>query len=119
MLVVDADHVGCAALARALVRERCEVTAIRSLEELGQVVRTCEHFDAVVVDERHPARHFVWETIVDSMPGAMLVVRSTTKREAAMRTLLGALGVRSFEVVCGDAASVVAEVLKLREPPCP
>jgi CheY-like chemotaxis protein len=103
VLLVDADPVGRSALARALLRERYRVTAIGSLEELGEVVRSDEELDVAVLDDRHPARLVVMETVVDRFPAAALVVRSA--QGAATRALLGAVGVGRFEVLSGTASS--------------
>jgi CheY-like chemotaxis protein len=99
VLLVDVDPVGRAALARALVRENCEVTSAGSLEELGQVIRTGEDLDVAVLDDLQPARLVVMQMIVDRFPAVSLVVRSAGI--AATRTLLGALGVTRFEVLPG------------------
>jgi CheY-like chemotaxis protein len=112
LLLVDADRVGRTALARALLREGFEVAAVGSLEELGQLVRSGEGVDVVVLDDRHPGRLLVTETVVDGFPAASLVVRSND--EGTTRSLLGALGVTELEVVACGASSdaVVQAVLK-------
>jgi hypothetical protein len=103
VLLVDADRVGRSALARALVRESCQVTAVGSLDELGQFVRSGEDLDVAVIDDRHPSRLLAMETVVDRFPGVSLVVRSAG--EGATRTLIGALGVARFAVLPGHASS--------------
>lgn len=112
VLLVDADRVGRSALARALLREGFEVATVGSLEELGEIVRSGEALDVVVLDDRHPGRLLVIETVVDGLPGASLVVRSA--EEGASRSLLGALGVSELEVVGCTASSdaVVQAVLR-------
>jgi hypothetical protein len=109
VLLVDADVVGRSALARALLRENCRVTAVGSLEELGQVLRSREDLDVAVL----PARLLVMETVLERFPTVSLVVRSAG--DAATRTLIGALGVERFEVLPGDATSeaLVEAVLKV------
>jgi CheY-like chemotaxis protein len=103
VLLVDVDPIGRAALARALLRGSCRVTAIGSLEELGEVVRSGEALDVAVLDDRHPARLLVMETVVDRFPTAAVVVRSA--KEAATRGLLDAIGVAKFEVLSAHASS--------------
>jgi CheY-like chemotaxis protein len=112
VLLVDSDRIGRAGLARALLREGFEVATVGSLEELGEIVRSGDELDVVVLDDRHPGRLLVMETVVDGIPGASLVVRSA--EEGATRSLLGALGVSEVEVVACSASSeaVVAVVVK-------
>jgi CheY-like chemotaxis protein len=112
VLLVDADRIGRTALARALLREGFEVATVGSLEELGEVVRSGEELDVVVLDDRHPGRLLAMETVVDGFPAASLVVRSA--EEGATRSLLGALGVSEVDVVACSASSeaVVAVVVK-------
>jgi CheY-like chemotaxis protein len=97
VLLVDADRIGRTAFARGLAREKCLVTIAASLEELGEIVRTGEPVDAVLLDGQHPARLLLLEMIVDRFPGAAIVVRSSA--EDATRALLHSLGVTRFEVV--------------------
>jgi CheY-like chemotaxis protein len=97
LLLVDADRIGRATLARGLAREKCQVTVVDSIEELGQVVRSGEQIDAAILDGQHPAKLLLMEVIVDRFPGVALVVRSAG--EEATRTLVHALGVERFEVL--------------------
>jgi DNA-binding NtrC family response regulator len=101
--LVDTDRIRRSTLARALVRERSQVTAVESLEELGEVVRASDDVQVAVLDGQHPARLLLVEMILDRFPAVSLVVRSTG--EAATRTLIQALGVEHFEVLPGDASS--------------
>jgi ActR/RegA family two-component response regulator len=103
VLLVDTDRIRRSTLARALVRERSQVTAVESLEELGEVVRASDDVQVAVLDGQHPARLLLVEMILDRFPAVSLVVRSTG--EAATRTLIQALGVEHFEVLPGDASS--------------
>jgi CheY-like chemotaxis protein len=113
VLLVDADRVGRVTLARGLARETCLVTIAVSIEELGEIVRSGEQFDAALVDDQHPARLLLMEMIVDSFPGVSLVVRSTA--EEATRDVLHALGVARFEVVPvgGSPDALVAAVVRV------
>jgi hypothetical protein len=112
VLLVDSDRIARPTLARALLREGCQVTAVDSLEELGVVARTSEEVDVAILDGRHPAKLLLMEVIVERFPGAALVVRSAG--EAATRALLGALGVTRFDVLPADAPAeaLVGAVLK-------
>jgi CheY-like chemotaxis protein len=113
VLLVDADRIGRLALARALVRETCQVSVVDSLDELGQVVRSGDDIHVAILDGRHPARLLLMDMIVDRFPDVSLVVRTTG--EAATRALVQGLGVARFEVLASDAPPevVIAAVLKL------
>jgi ActR/RegA family two-component response regulator len=117
VLLVDADRIGRLALARALVREGCEVTVVDSVEELGQVVRSDEEVDVALFDGKHAAKLLLMEVIVERFPGVSLVVRSAG--EAATRAVIHALGVARFEVVAGDVSvdGLVTAVLRIARVP--
>jgi CheY-like chemotaxis protein len=112
VLLVDADRIGRATLARALAREKCQVTVVDSLEELGQVVRSGEEIEAAILDGQHPAKLLLMEMIVDRFPGVALVVRCAG--EEATRTLVHALGVERFEVLPSGASpdALIAAVFR-------
>jgi ActR/RegA family two-component response regulator len=117
VLLVDADRIGRMALARALVREGCEVTVVDSVEELGQVVRSDEEIHVALFDGKHAAKLLLMEVIVERFPGVSLVVRSTG--ESATRAVIDALGVGRYEVLAGDASAdgLVAAVLRVARSP--
>jgi hypothetical protein len=103
VILVDTDRLGRSVLARALLRERWQVTVVDSLEELGELARSGEAVDVAILDGRHPAKLLILEMMVDHFPSAALVVRSAA--EGATCKLLQALGVASFEMLPVDAPS--------------
>jgi len=113
VLLVDADRIGRVVLARALVRESCQVTVVDSLEELGQIARSGEEIEVAIFDGQHPAKLLLMEVTVDRYPGVALVVKSTG--EAATRAVIQALGVGRFEVLALDASTdgLVAAVARV------
>jgi hypothetical protein len=93
--LVDADCVGRAALARALVRERWIVTVVDS--ELS----ADDPLDVALVDAAHPAAQALLESLVRTNPGLAVVVRSSSS--ARTRVQLGLLAVGRVEVAAESA----------------
>jgi hypothetical protein len=103
VLLVDTDRLGRSVLARALLREKWQVTVVDSVEELGELARSGERVHVAILDGRHPAKLLLIEMMVEHFPGVALVVRS--EGEAATCKVLQALGIESFEVVPAAASS--------------
>jgi hypothetical protein len=97
--LVDADCVGRAALARALVRERWNVTVVDSEEPPDGAP---DPLDVALVDAAHPAAQAVLESIVRSHPGLAVVVR--TGDGGKTRAELALLPVGRIELTSADAS---------------
>jgi CheY-like chemotaxis protein len=111
VLLVDADRVGRASLARALVRARWDVSVVESAEDVREAVHGEAPPDAAIVDLHHPAADPILEAIVDAMPGLIIVVRGADGPEARQR--LGAAMAGRFEIRSPEApAEELIEAVK-------
>ncbi len=89
VLLVDADPVGRASLARALVRARWGVRVVESVEDALDAVReSAPH--AVFVDSTHAAAAEVVGAVAGAAPRALIVVRGPDGAKA--RACVGAAG---------------------------
>jgi hypothetical protein len=109
--LVDADRVGRTAVARALLRERWDVTVVDELAAVGPAMEAVTAFDAVLVDTLHPAALAIVEALLRASPGAAVVVRSAdTSRDRAM---VAGIGVGRFELRSSEApAEELVEAVK-------
>jgi hypothetical protein len=106
--LVDADRVGRTVLARALVRERWNVTVVDSLPvDEGT---DPDPLDVALVDEAHPAAQAILESLVQTHPGIVVVVRASTARKLKAQPLAGVQGARRVEVTAEGASP--EEVIK-------
>lgn len=85
VVLVDADRVGRTALARALVRARCEVTVVDTPGDLNAALDAAEPVDVALVDTSHAASNAILELLVRRRPGVPVVVRSTDVEGARAR----------------------------------
>jgi hypothetical protein len=99
--LVDADRVGRAALARALLRERWDLTVIDAEQDVASSLAGGP-VDAAVVDAAHPAALAIVESLLRRVPELVVVVRSSDAVRA--RVDLGRLGVARVEVCAEQAA---------------
>jgi CheY-like chemotaxis protein len=97
VILVDPDRIGRPAVARALLRAGCHVTAVDSTRQLEELSAAGEKVDVAIVDVMHPARLAMLEGIVERFPEARLVVRSDSGE--GTRDLLNGLGAARFEIV--------------------
>lgn len=103
VLLVDTDRLRRSVLARALLRDKWQVTVVDSVEELGELARSGQGVHVAILDGRHPAKLLLMEMMVEHFPDVSLVVRS--EGEAATCKVLQALGIQSFEVLPAAASS--------------
>jgi hypothetical protein len=106
--LVDADCVGRTALARALVRERWNVTLVDSEGDAANP----DPFDVALVDAAHPAAKAILESLARTRPGLAVVVR--TKDAAKTRAHVSLLAVGRV-VVTADEASLEDLVKAVRQ----
>jgi hypothetical protein len=100
VLLVDADRVGRAALARALMRERWGVRVVESLEDLADALGEAAH-DALIVDVGHESSADMVHVFASAMPGAVLFLRGPEGDKT--RSLRAAAGARRVEVCARHA----------------
>jgi hypothetical protein len=96
--LVDADRVGRTVFARALVRERWNVTVVESDTDVADA----GPLDVALVDGAHPSAQSILESLVRAHPGLALVVRSTDA--AKTRARLGLLAKGRVEVTAAEAS---------------
>jgi hypothetical protein len=96
--LVDADRVGRTTLARALVRERWNVTLVESEADAADA----GPLDVALLDGAHPAAQTILESLVRARPGLAVVVRSHDA--AKTRARLGLLAVGRVEVTVAEAS---------------
>jgi hypothetical protein len=73
-LLIDADRVGRATMARALMRERWGVRVVESIEDLADALGEATS-DVMLVDAGHPSAAEMVRVFATAMPGALLVLR--------------------------------------------
>jgi hypothetical protein len=105
IVVVDGDKIGRTALARALVRQRWNVTVADSQADVDLQARgpdaTAARVDAALVDARHPAALEILERLARAYPGLAVVVRGHDAAKAG--AFSERLGLQRVEVVPGEA----------------
>jgi hypothetical protein len=100
VVLVDGDRVGRTAVARALVRERWDVTVIDSEQDVAMTLDTA-FVDAAVVDTSHEAAHAILEALVRRNPHVVLVLRRAPGARA--RIDMARLPAKRFDVISSDA----------------
>jgi hypothetical protein len=105
--LVDADRVGRTSIARALVRERWNVTLVESEADVADA----GPLDVALVDGAHPAAQALLESLARAYPGLAVVVRASASKGAAeMRTRAGHVNVAglaafgSVEITAAEAS---------------
>lgn len=101
VVLVDADRVGRSTVARALLREKWDVTAIETVAEMVAALQSGEPVDLLLVDGHHGDADAMLEAVLSARPGVAVVVRSGDA--ARSRGLLTALGAERFDVRSHDA----------------
>jgi hypothetical protein len=114
--LVDADRVGRAALARALLRERWDLTVIDDEHDVTSSLAGGT-VDAAVIDAAHPAALAIVEALLRRVPEMVVVARSADAARA--RVDLGRLGVPRVEVciVQAPAEDLVQAVRRVLRSP--
>jgi DNA-binding NtrC family response regulator len=107
-VLVDGDRVGRTALARALVRERWDVTVVDSEQDVAATLDTA-FVDAAVVDTSHEAAHAILEALVRRNPHVVLVLRRAQSAKA--RIDMARLPAKRFDVISPDAP--VQDIVRL------
>jgi hypothetical protein len=87
--LVDADRVGRTSLARALVRERWNVTLVESEADVADA----GPLDVALVDGGHPSVQTLLESLARAYPGLAVVVRSKVGKTRAHARPAGLAGV--------------------------
>jgi hypothetical protein len=98
--LIDADRVERAALARALLRERWDLTVIDTEQDVAPSL-AAGTVDVAVVDAVHPAALGIVESLLRRVPELAVVVRSADAARA--RVDLGRLGVARVEICSAQA----------------
>ncbi len=101
VVLVDADRVGRSVVARALLREKWNVTAVETVAEMVAALQSGEPIDLLLIDAHHGDADAMLEAVMSARPGAAVVVRSGDA--ARSRELLITLGARRFDVRSHDA----------------
>lgn len=101
VVIVDADRVGRSGVARALLREKWDVTAIETVEEMVATLQSGEPVDLLIIDGHHQEAEAMLEAVLSARPGVRVVVRSGDA--ARSRALLSSLGAAWFDVRSHDA----------------
>jgi hypothetical protein len=101
--LIDHDRVGRTALARALVREGCEVIVLDSPDELQASVEAGESVAAVIVDDRHPQATDILIALARLRPDAAIVARGDDLSRA--RQLVASCGFQDAKIRSRDAST--------------
>jgi hypothetical protein len=101
VVLVDADLVGRASLARALMRARWGVTVAESTEDFAEAFQGESPPTAVIVDANHPGAAQVLCALVALAPDMVAIVRGSDGAKAL--ALLEACGVRRFDLRSREA----------------
>jgi hypothetical protein len=105
VVVIDGDKIGRTALARALVRQRWNVTIADSQSDVDVPTRGATDkagtVDAALVDARHPAALEILERLARAYPSLAVVVRGHDVAKAG--AFSERLGLERVEVVPGEA----------------
>jgi hypothetical protein len=100
VVLVDADRIGRTVLARALVRQRWEVTVIDAPREVGSALGGSA-IDVALVDTAHPASREIVELLARASPDLAVVARCT--EASTVRAVLARLGVERVELRSREA----------------
>jgi hypothetical protein len=101
VVLVDADRVGRSTLARALLREKWDVTAMDTAADMVSALQAGEPVDVLLIDAHHADLETILAAVVSARPNAAVVIRSWDV--ARSRALLAAHGVARGEVRSHDA----------------
>jgi hypothetical protein len=103
VLLIDADRLGRARLARALIRRKCDVAVVESLQELKAALIGSESFGVAVVDLAQAAANDVLDLLTVLRSDLPVLARASNQEVA--RAALRARGVTTF-ATCETAAPV-------------
>lgn len=101
VVLVDADRVGRSTVARALLRQKWDVTAVDSVAELVAALQAGDPVDTLLIDGHHADAEAMLEAVLSARPNVGVVMRSGDPARA--RGLLAALGAERYEVRSHDA----------------
>jgi hypothetical protein len=101
--LVDHDRVGRTALARALVREGCEVIVLDTPDELQASAEAGEQVAAAIVDDRHPHATDILIALARLCPEAAIVARGDDLSRA--REMVAACGFLEAKIRSRDAST--------------
>lgn len=101
VVLVDDDRVGRSSVARAMLREKWNVTAVDTVPELVAALQAGEPVDLLLIDAHHADAEAMLEAVLSARPGAAVIVRSGDA--ARSRGLVVALGAERYDVRSHDA----------------
>jgi hypothetical protein len=115
VVLVDGDRVGRTHVARALVRGRCVVTVVDTVDELAMAIANGDSVEVALVDAMHPALGAIITALILARPDVAVVARSPD----AGRTLtwlmnlgVSRLDVRPRETTIEDLVASVRRVAR-------